>query len=88
MKKILMSTVIVLSVGLAMVLIGSILNGISWSSDFNGASFADALTSIGYIVAMLSGVVLTGLGVAYAVKTDCKDCNKDCKNDKDEEKKK
>ena len=85
MKKILMSTVIVLSVVLAMVLIGSILNGISWSSDFNGASFADALTSIGYIVAMLSGVVLTGLGVAYAVKTDC---NKDCKNDKDEEKKK
>lgn len=84
MKKILMTTVIVLSVGLAMVLVGSILNGISWSSDFNGASFADALTSVGYIVAMLSGVVLTGLGVAYAVKTDCKDC----KNDKDEEKKK
>ena len=81
MKKILMSTVIVLSVGLAMVLIGSILNGISWSSDFNGASFADALTSIGYIVAMLSGVVLTGAGIATAVKSN--NCDSEDKTDKE-----
>lgn len=85
MKKVLLATVIILSVGLAMVLVGSILQGITWSSGFDGTAFAQALNSIGYIVAMLSGVALTGLGISYAIKGDSKD---EKKEEKDEEKKK
>ena len=63
MKKFIITTIVLLSVGLAMVLVGSILQGVNWSTaDFNGDPFASALTTIGYLVAVLSGVVLTGLG--------------------------
>lgn len=68
MKKVIMTTIIILSIGLAMVLVGSILQGINWGTGFDGTELATALSNIGYIVAMLSGVVLTGLGVAYAVR--------------------
>ncbi len=73
MKKFITTTIVILSVGLAMVLIGAILQGINWGTGFDGTSLASALNTIGYIVAMLSGVVLTGLGVAYAVRNDSKD---------------
>lgn len=68
MKKVIMTTIIIVSIGLAMVLVGSILQGINWGTGFDGTELATALSNIGYIVAMLSGVVLTGLGVAYAVR--------------------
>ncbi len=82
MKKLITTTIVILAVGLAMVLVGSVLQGITWSSSFDGTTLASSLTTIGYIVAMLSGVVLTGLGVAYAIKGDCS------KEEKDEKEKK
>lgn len=72
MKKLFTTTIVILAVGLAMVLVGGILQGINWGVGFDGTALATALTSIGYIASMLSGVVLTGAGVAYAVKGDCK----------------
>ena len=79
MKKLITAVIIILAVGLAMVLVGSILQGIDWTStpDFDGTAFASALVNVGYIVAMLSGVVLAGLGVAYAVRYDGKERSKD-----------
>lgn len=73
MKKFIITTIVLLSVGLAMVLVGSILQGVNWSTaDFNGDPFASALTTIGYLVAVLSGVVLTGLGASTAILGNCK----------------
>ncbi len=93
MKKLTLTTIIILGIGLAMVVVGAILQGISWGSGFNGDALASALNNIGYITAMLSGVVLTGTGIAYAIKNGS-ECKKDCKCDddckcgcKDEEKK-
>lgn len=83
MKKFLLTTIVVLSVGLAMILIGSILQGITWSTGFDGTSLAEALNNVGYIVAMLSGVVLAGVGVAYAVRGEDKNCPKDKENKED-----
>lgn len=73
MKKFIVTTIVLLSVGLAMVLLGSVLQGINWSTtDFNGDYLASALSTIGYLVAVLSGVVLTGLGVSTAILGNCK----------------
>lgn len=73
MKKFIITTIVLLSVGLAMVLVGSVLQGINWSTaDFNGDHLANALSTIGYLVAVLSGVVLTGLGVSTAILGNCK----------------
>lgn len=85
MKKLVTTTIVILSVALAMILVGGVLKGITWTGDFNGDSLASALSTIGYVAAMLSGVVLTGLGVAMAVKGECKNCSceeKDKKEDK------
>ena len=76
MKKFISTAVIILSVGLAMVLVGSILQGITWNGDFDGTNLAGALVNLGYIGTMLSGVVLAGLGVATAIKGESKDENK------------
>jgi hypothetical protein len=79
MKKLMTSVIIILAVGLAMVLLGSLLQGVVWGAGFNGVNMANALVNLGYICAMLSGVVLTGLGVAKAVRhedCDCKDKDK------------
>ncbi len=72
MKKCVNTAIIILAIGLAMILVGSILQGITWGNGFNGDTLADALNNIGYIAAMLSGVVLTGFGVATAVKGEDK----------------
>ena len=69
MKKVLILSTIILSVGLAMVLISSILQGVNWGGTFDGTAFSNALNDIGYIVSMLSGVVVTGAGVSFAIKS-------------------
>lgn len=78
MKKLLTAAIVILSVGLAMILVGGVLQGVTWQGNFDGQFLADALSNVGYIVAMLSGVVLTAVGVASAIKGGC--CDKDCKN--------
>ena len=94
MKKLTLTTIIILGIGLAMILVGAVLEGIvNWGTGFNGDALASALTTIGYIVAMLSGVVLTGMGIAYAIKSGSSDCHCDdncscgCKDDKNDKKK-
>lgn len=90
MKKLTLATLIILGVGLAMVVVGAVLDGIAWNTtSFDGAALATALTNIGYIASMLSGVVLTGTGIAYAIRSGSScNCGDDCKcGCKDEEKK-
>lgn len=83
MKKFMTTAIVILSIGLAMVLTGSVLNGIAWAAGgFNGAELAKALVNIGYIATMLSGIVLTGLGVACAVRGEDKKEGKDNKDSK------
>ncbi len=78
MKKFIMTTVIFLAVGLAMIFIGSILQGINWTMDFDGTHFAEALNNIGYLVSTLSGVALTAGAVSCAVRGDnCENKSKD-----------
>ena len=73
MKKIMTSALIVIAVAVAMVLLGSILKSIAWDGDFDGSVIGVALTDLGYIGAVLSGIVLTGVTVASAAKGEDKD---------------
>ena len=87
MKKVFLAMIITLSVGLAMILVGSVLAGINWTptgveATFDGTALSLALSNVGYVVFMLSCIVLTGLGVPYAVKGDCKKEEKNEKNEK------
>lgn len=84
MKKTMFTTLIIFSVGIALILVGSILQGISWGTGFDGTTFASALNNIGYIVTLLSGVVLMALGISTAIKGGCNcncpdDCSDNCK---------
>ncbi len=79
MKKLITTTIVILAIGIAMVVVGSVLKGVAWSSDFDGSQLAIALSNIGYIVAALSGIVLTGVGIVAAVKST----NSDDKQDKE-----
>ena len=79
MKKLITTTVVILAIGIAMVVVGSVLKGVAWGTDFDGTQLATALSNIGYIVAALSGIVLTGVGIATAVKST----NSDDKRDKE-----
>ena len=76
MKKLVKISAIVLFVSLALILVGSILRGIAWEPEFDGALMGVAFNNIGYIAFTLSGVVLTSAGVLMAAKGDC-GCNKD-----------
>ena len=71
MKKLTVTALIILSVALAMIIIGAILGGVSTlgaGAKFDASGLIDALTTIGYVAAALSGIVLTGMGVATAIK--------------------
>ncbi len=82
-----LTTIIILGVGVAMVLVGSILQGIVWNvTTFDGEAFALALNTLGYIVALLSGIVLTALGISYAIKGEKEDCQKEDKDSKKKDK--
>ena len=76
MKKLIKISAVVLFISLAMILVGSILRGIAWEPEFDGALMGVAFNNIGYIAFALSGVVLTRVGVLMAAKGDC-GCNKD-----------
>ena len=71
MKKLAFVTLVILSVGLAMVVVGAIFHSITFTGNFNPnttSGLSDVLVTVGYIVAGLSGVVLTALGVSTAIK--------------------
>jgi len=73
MSKVTMTGLMALTVGLAMVLIGAIFNSIDWTGGFDptgDGNLNSVLMTVGYIVAGLSGIVLTALGVATAIKTN------------------
>lgn len=81
MKKLITTTIIILAIGIAMIVVGSVLKGITWSADFDGTQLASAFNNIGYIAAALSGVVLTGSGIATAVKSN--NCSSEEKSNKE-----
>ncbi len=81
MKKLITTTVIILAIAVAMIVVGSVFKSITWTGDFNGAELANAFNNIGYIAAALSGVVLTGAGIATAVKSN--NCDSEDKTDKE-----
>ena len=69
MKKFSLTAIIILSVGLAMAIIGAVLSGITFGNGakFDAAELARVLETIGYIAAALSGIVLVAIGVSYAI---------------------
>ena len=68
MKKYTYTAIIILSIGIAMAVIGAIFQDVNWTGTFNPANLADVLRTIGYIAAGLSGIVLVAFGVAHAIK--------------------
>ena len=68
MSKLSTTAIIVLAIGLAMAIVGAVMQGINYTGDFNGQPLASVLREIGYIAAALSGIVLVASGVASAVR--------------------
>jgi len=73
MKKMPLPAIITLTIGLAMVITGAVLRsiwGLSAGSNpsFNAVTLAIAFESIGYVLAVISGVVLTAFYIVGAVK--------------------
>ena len=69
MKRFSIAALIVLSVGLAMTVVGSVLVGVTFTGNFDATPLAATLREIGYITAALSGIVLVALGVSHAIRT-------------------
>ena len=73
MKKLSVSASITLSIGLAMIIVGAVLRSI-WGlstaagSSFNATTLATAFESVGYVLAVISGVVLTAYFIVGAIK--------------------
>ena len=73
MKKMTLISLITLTIGLAMVIIGAVFASITtWGAGFNPGVLSDTFQSIGYVVAAFSGIVLTAVGVTHAVGHDKK----------------
>ena len=69
MKKLKVTSLVTLSVGLALVTVGGVLRSINFdTSVFNPATLASAMFTVGYLMAVLSGVLLTGSAVVGAIK--------------------
>jgi len=69
MKKLMLITLITLSVGLTLVLTAGILNSIQFdTANFNPATLINAFFVIGYLTAAISGVVLVGCTIIHVVK--------------------
>ena len=59
--------IVILVVGLATAVVGAILMGIAPSGDYNIQPLGSTLRDIGFITAVLCGIILTGLSVSGAV---------------------
>ena len=61
MKKLVVSSAVILAVGLTLVLVAGILRSVTFDTTvFNPATLANAMSTIGYLVAALAGVILAG----------------------------
>ena len=67
MKKLITSSTIAVSVGLVLVLVGGILRSITFDTAFNPATLANASFTIGYLIAVLSGVLLAGCSIVSVI---------------------
>jgi len=66
-------SIIALTIGLAMVVIGAVFNSITnWGAGFNPGALADTFQSVGYFLAAFAGIVLTAIAVNQAVASDRK----------------
>ena len=73
MKKGFSTAFVVLCVGVAMTLVGSILRGFAGAistSNFNMEPLAVAMLLLGVLAVVLSGVVLTAIGAVRALKEE------------------
>ena len=61
MKKLMVSATIILAVSLTLVLVAGILRSVAFDTTvFNPATLANALSTIGYLIAAFAGVILAG----------------------------
>jgi len=61
MKKLMIASTIILTVGVALVLIAGVLRSVGFDTTvFNPATLASAMATIGYLIGALAGVVLAG----------------------------
>jgi len=67
MKKLIITSAITLAVAVTLVLVASILRSITFDS-FNPTTLANAFSTLGMLIAAISGVVLAGSAVANAIK--------------------
>ena len=68
MKKMTLISLITLTIGLSLVILGAVFASITtWGAGFNPGVLADTFQSIGYVIAAFSGIVLTAIGVSSAV---------------------
>lgn len=68
MKKLSRASMITLAVGLTLVLVSAVLVAVRTTTWTGKTQLTDTLTSIGYLVSALSGVLLTGCAVVGVVK--------------------
>ena len=68
MKRLTITSLITLTVGLALVVVAAVFDSIVWGTGFNGANLVAPLNSVGYLTAAFSGIVLTAVAVASAVR--------------------
>ncbi|MCL2756442.1 MAG: hypothetical protein FWE45_05360 [Firmicutes bacterium] len=69
MKKLMLISLITLSVGIVLVLTAGILRSITFDlTTFNPTTLNNAFTTVGYLIAVLSGVVFTGLVIVSVIK--------------------
>ena len=68
MKKLMLTSAITLAVGLTLVLVAAVLNACTGITGFTVSSLTAPMNSIGYLVAALSGVLLTGCAIVDVVK--------------------
>jgi len=67
MKKLAITSIVILAIGLAMIIVGAVLQGLDTTGNFNIQYLANALRDIGYVASALSGVVLVATGVSSAI---------------------
>ena len=68
MKKLMLTSIITLSVGLGLALVAAIVNSITWGGFFSPTTLAIALFVIGYLMAAISAVVVVAVAVTTVVK--------------------
>jgi len=68
MKKLMVTSTIVLVAALTLVLAAGVLRSITFSGDFSPATLATAFITLGYLAAAISGVILAGCAAVHVAR--------------------